>query len=199
MLPPITDYTSIPCRVVLEGNPLGPNMDETAREVRKWVAHEFGEDPEDISVWAEEDEIVQVLIRLSDKVVISDLTWQDEQIIEEASLVIRLSNWKPNSIQTRRMPDGLVRFKHRSNEIMLAAKVRAPEWAAALLEEWLMSMKGEDALPKGRQHQISDLKRKRDTLRKTLDQADLSSIRDEIKTIENRLTSADDRLSGKRF
>jgi len=198
MPPPITDYTSIPCRVVLEGNPLGPNMDETIREVSKWVAHEFGEDPEDISVWAEEDEIVQVLIRLSDKVIISDLTWQDEQISEEASLVIRLSNWKPNSIQTRRMPDGLVRFKHRSNEIMLAAKVRAPEWASALLEEWLMSMRGEENQPKGRSRQISDLKRRRDKLSKTLQQAGLESIKDELKIIENRLNSADDRLSGKR-
>ncbi|RJU86184.1 MAG: hypothetical protein DWC02_04925 [Candidatus Poseidoniales archaeon] len=198
MFPPTTDYTSIPCRVVLEGNPLGPNMDDTTREVRRWVEHEFGEVPEDISVWAEEDEIVQVLIRLSDKVVISDLTWQDEEILEEASLVIRLSNWKPNSIQTRRMPDGLVRFKHRSNEIMLAAKVRAPEWAAALLEEWLMSMKGREIVPKGRAHQISDLKRRRDKLSKTLEQADLASIRGELKIIENRLNSADDRLSGKK-
>ncbi len=198
MFPPTTDYTSIPCRVVLEGNPLGPNMDETTREVRRWVEHEFGEVPEDLSVWADEDEIVQVLIRLSDKVVISDLTWQDEEIIEEASLVIRLSNWKPNSIQTRRMPDGLVRFKHRSNEIMLAAKVRAPEWAAALLEEWLMSMKGREIVPKGRAHQISDLKRRRDKLSKTLEQADLASIRGELKIIENRLNSADDRLSGKK-
>ena len=173
-------------------------MDETTREVRRWVEHEFGEVPEDLSVWAEEDEIVQVLIRLSDKVVISDLTWQDEEIIEEASLVIRLSNWKPNSIQTRRMPDGLVRFKHRSNEIMLAAKVRAPEWAAALLEEWLMSMKGREIVPKGRAHQISDLKRRRDKLSKTLEQADLASIRGELKIIENRLNSADDRLSGKK-
>ena len=150
-------------------------------------------------MWAEEDEIVQALIRLSDKVVVSDLSWHSGKIIEEGSLVVRLSNWKPNSIQTRRMPDGLVRFKHRSNEIMLAAKVRAPELASALLEEWLRSMKGKAALPKGKHHQISDLKRKRDTLRKTLDQADLSSIRDEIKTIENRLNSADDRLSGKRL
>jgi len=196
---PATDYTSTPCRLVLEGPLLGTAMDETTREVRAWVLHEFGEDAEDISMWAEEDDIVQVLIRLSDKVVVSDLSWHTGKIIEEGSLVVRLSNWKPNSIQTRRMPDGLVRFKHRSNEIMLAAKVRAPEWASALLEEWLMSMKGKAALPKGRQHQISDLKRKRDTLRKTLDQADLSSIRDEIKTIENRLNSADDRLSGKRL
>ena len=174
-------------------------MDATTRGVRAWVLHEFGEDAEDISMWAEEDEIVQVLIRLSDKVVVSDLSWQDGKIIEEGSLVVRLSNWKPNSIQTRRMPDGLVRFKHRSNEIMLAAKVRAPEWASALLEEWLMSMQGRASQPRGKQHQISDLKRKRDTLRKTLDQADLSSIRDEIKTIENRLNSADDRLSGRRL
>jgi hypothetical protein len=31
-----------------------------------------------------------------------------------------------------------------------------------------------------------------------LDQADLTSIKDEIATAENRLTSADDRLSGRR-
>jgi peptidoglycan hydrolase CwlO-like protein len=97
------------------------------------------------------------------------------------------------------MPDGLVRFKHRSNEIMLAAKVRAPEWASALLEEWLMAMQGIASQPRSKQHQISDLKKIRDNLRKTIEQADLSAIKDEIKTIENRLNNADDRLSGKRF
>ena len=50
-------------------------MDETTRGVRAWVLHEFGEDAEDISMWAEEDDVVQALIRLSDKVVVSDLSW----------------------------------------------------------------------------------------------------------------------------
>ena len=71
-------------------------MDETTRGVRAWVLHEFGEDAEDISMWAEEDDIVQALIRLSDKVVVSDLSWHAGKIIEEGSLVVRLSNWKPS-------------------------------------------------------------------------------------------------------
>ena len=59
-------------------------------------------------------------------------------------------------------------------------------------------MKGEENQPKGRSRQISDLKRRRDKLSKTLQQADLESIKGELKIIENRLNSADDRLSGKR-
>ena len=173
-------------------------MDDTNREVRVWIEGAFGEAPTDLSIGAEGDEIVQVLIRLTDKVVVSDLSWEEGLIVEESSLVINLVNWQPGSIQTRRMPDGLVRFRHRSNEIMLAARVRAAEWAGALLEEWLMDMRGDANKPRGRQRRISDLMRKRDMVSRILDQANLTSIRDEMTTTENRLTSADDRLSGKR-
>jgi hypothetical protein len=192
------DYTSTSCRAVLEVPLLGTAMDDTNREVRVWIEGAFGEAPTDLSIWADEDEIVQVLIRLSDKVVVSDLSWEEGLIVEESSLVINLVNWQPGSIQTRRMPDGLVRFRHRSNEIMLAARVRAAEWAGALLEEWLMDMRGDANKPRGRQRRISDLMRKRDMVSRILDQANLTSIRDEMTTTENRLTSADDRLSSKR-
>ena len=173
-------------------------MDDTNREVRIWIEQAFGEGPADLSIWTEEEGIVQVLIRLSDKVVVSDLSWEDGVIVEESSLVINLANWQPGSIQTRRMPDGLVRFRHRSNEIMLAARVRAAEWAGALLEEWLMDMRGDANKPRGKQRRISDLMRRRDMVTRMLDQADLEPIKDEISTAEKRLTSADDRLSGKR-
>ena len=52
-------------------------MDATNREVRSWIEQAFGEDAADISIWLEEDEIVQILFRLSDKVVVSDLSWED--------------------------------------------------------------------------------------------------------------------------
>ena len=156
------------------------------------------QDAVDISIWLEEDEIVQILFRLSDKVVVSDLSWEDGVIVEESSLVINLSNWKPGSIQTRRMPDGAVRFRHRSNEIILAARVRSEKWAGSLLEEWLMDMRGESSKPRSRGKRISDLKRRKDMISRMLDQADLTSIKDEINTTENRLVSADDRLSGKK-
>ena len=193
MTRPRDDYTSTPCRVVLEGPPLGIGMDATNREVRSWIEQAFGEDASDISIWLEEDEIVQILFRLSDKVVVSDLSWEDGVIVEESSLVINLSNWKPGSIQTRRMPDGAVRFRHRSNEIMLAARVRSEKWAGSLLEEWLMDMRGESSKPRSRGKRISDLKRRKDMISRMLDQADLTSIKDEINTTENRLVSADDR------
>ena len=172
-------------------------MDATSHEVNSWIEQAFGEEAHDLSIWAEEDELVQVLIRLSDKVVISDLTWEDGVIVEEDSLVIRLSNWQPNSIQTRRMPDGFVRFRHRSNEIMLAPRVRCPDWAAGLLEGWLIEMRGDTLLPKSRQQRLSSVKRLRDTVEKMLDQANLSVIRDEINFIEHRLNNADNRLSGR--
>jgi hypothetical protein len=194
----VIDCTSIPCRVVLQGCPLGITMDATEREVRVWIEQAFGEDAVNLSIWTEEEEMVQVLFRLPDKVVISDLSWEDDVIVEESSLIINLSNWQPGSIQTRRMPDGLVRIRHRSNEIMLAARVRSAEWAGSLLEEWLMDMRGDANKPRGRQRRISDLKRRRDMVTRMLDQADLTSIKDEIATAENRLTSADDRLSGRR-
>ena len=184
--------------MVLEGGPLGITMDATEREVRVWIQQAFGEDAVNLSIWTEEEEMVQVLFRLPDKVVISDLSWEDDVIVEESSLIINLSNWQPGSIQTRRMPDGLVRFRHRSNEIMLAARVRSAEWAGSLLEEWLMDMRGDANKPRGRQRRISDLKRKRDMVARLLDQAELTSIKDEITTAENRLSSADDRLSGRR-
>ena len=87
---PATDYTSTPCRLVLEGPMLGTDMDETTREVRAWVLHEFGEDAVDLSMWAEEDDIVQALIRLSDKVVVSDLSWHAGKIIEETETHLTL-------------------------------------------------------------------------------------------------------------
>ena len=194
---PVTAYTSIPCRVVIEGPILGTSMDATSLEVNSWIVEALGEDPIDLSIWAEEEDFVQLLIRLSDRVVILDLSIDDGEIVEEDSLVIREGQgWQPNSIQTRRMPDGFVRFRHRSNEILLAPRVRSPDWASNLLESWLSEIRSDSGIPKTKQQRISSLKRNRDRIEKLLDQANLTDINDEIRYIEHRLDSADFKLSG---
>ena len=52
-------------------------MDDVSPEVLEWILEAFGEDPEALSVWSVDEDMVQILFRLSDKVVISDLSWQD--------------------------------------------------------------------------------------------------------------------------
>ena len=174
-------------------------MDETERALRLWCENVFAESPIAVSIWIDEDDIVQSFLQLDNRIVICDLSRSEEGgFIEEDTLVIRLANWQPGSIQTRRMPDGMVRFRHRNNEILLAPKVRPPEWASALLEEWLMDMRGDSARPKDKRKRISDMKRRKETITRMLEQADLSPIIDEIAVTTNRLNAADDRLSGRR-
>ena len=102
-------------------------MDAISHEVNSWINEALGEEPLEVSVWAQEDDFTQLLLKLSDRVVVLILATEDGEIFEQDSLTIRESQWQqPNSIQTRRMPDGFVRFRHRSNEILLAPKVRSP-------------------------------------------------------------------------
>ena len=102
-------------------------MDVVSHEVNSWIIEALGEKPVEISVWTQKDDFVQLMVRLSDRVVILNLSNDEGEVIEEDSLVIRESQWQPNSIQTRRMPDGFVRFRHRSNEILLAPEVHHTE------------------------------------------------------------------------
>lgn len=173
-------------------------MEDVSPEVLEWILETFGEEPEALSVWSIDEDMVQILYRLSDKVVISDLSWQDDKILEEASLIVRLSTWKPKSILTRRMPDGFVRFAHRSNKILLAPEVRSDQWAAGLLEGWLSDMHGAQSIPKSRAQRISGIKRQRDTVTKLIEQANLTKIRSEIDFIDHRLNTANRRLTGER-
>ena len=197
---PLGPYTSIRCRVVLEGRPLGINMDAVGHEVKSWIAEALGEEPVEISVWAQEDDFVQLLLRLSDRVAIMDLSTEGGEIVEEDSLIIRQNQWQqPNSIQTRRMPDGFVKIRHRSNDILLAPRVQSQDWASNLLESWLKDMRGELRMPKTRQQRLSSLKRTRDRVEKLLDQANLSDINDEVRYVEFRLDSADYKLAGNQF
>lgn len=171
-------------------------MDVVSHEVNSWIVEALGEDPVEISVWAQEDDFVQLMVRLSDRVGILNLSNDEGEVIEEDSLIIREGQWQPNSIQVRRMPDGFVRFRHRSNEIILAPEVKSEEKASNLLESWLFEIRGESGIPKTRTQRISSLIRSRDRVQRMLDQADLSDVTDEVRYVELRLDSADYKLAG---
>jgi hypothetical protein len=173
-------------------------MEESERIVRIWAEERFDEIPLKLSIWSEEEDFIQILIRFTDSVMIADLDYEDGEIVEESTLKISIDTWQPGSIQTRRMPDGLVRFRHRSNDIFLAAQVRAPEWASALLEQWLLEIRGDNIGPHDRRQQVSDLKRKKESISRLLEQADFSVIHNGISQINARLDNVDDGLSGKR-
>ncbi len=174
-------------------------MDVVSHEVNSWIIEALGEKPVEISVWTQKDDFVQLMVRLSDRVVILNLSNDEGEVIEEDSLVIRESQWQPNSIQTRRMPDGFVRFRHRSNEILLAPEVKPEGWASTLLEGWLSDIRGETGTPKTRLQRISSLMRSRDRVERMLDQANLNDIIDEVRYVELRLDSADYKLAGSDF
>lgn len=195
-----TAHTSTPCRLVLEWHHPALNMDVVGHEVKTWVAEAFGEKPLEISLWAQEDDFVQLFVKLSDRVVILSLSNDEGEIIEDDSLIIREGQWQPKSIQTRRMPDGFVRFKHRSKEILLAPELsKSPDWASSLLEGWLSEIRGDSGIPKTRSQRISTLLRSRDRIEKMLDQANLEEIIDEVRYVELRLDSADYKLAGPEY
>jgi hypothetical protein len=172
-------------------------MAEHDGAVRNWCSNYHGQNPVEISLWTDEKDLLQLLIRLENKVMIADLEWDGEEIRENGSLSIPIDGWSPGSIQTRRMPDGLVRFRHRNSEIMLAAKVRAPEWASALLEKWLLSMRGDSNQPRDRRRRVSDIKRNRETVTRMLEQASMGTIHEGVSQVQTKISGIDNRLIGR--
>ncbi len=173
-------------------------MDQFEEVVSEWVETVYGVEPLKISIWGTSYGIIQAMIKLDDKVVVCSLEHDDEDdhIEEEARLEVELANWQQGSIQGRQMKNGSIRIKHRTREIYLEPQIRAPEWVAALLEEWLMSMRGESVIPKSKSSIINDVKRKKESISRLIEQADFELIKDEMRYIRMKLNNAETRLSG---
>ena len=56
-------------------------MDAVSHEVNSWIIEALGEKPLEISVWAQEDDSVQLFLKLSDRVAIMILSTEDDEII----------------------------------------------------------------------------------------------------------------------
>ena len=102
----------------------------------------------------------------------------------------------PGSIQTRRLPNGTIRFKHRVKEIFLLAKNESPETAQALLEEWLMEMRGDSVKPREKSRRLADIKRLKDRISQLIKQAELNSVSEMLIEAEYNLEMASKLLSG---
>lgn len=164
--------------------------------IEAWCDETWGERPGRISDWAVHDNVVQVFLRLSSSVLIADFTvTQSGKLAIQQHLHIPLETWNPGSIQGIRTMEGKTRFQHRRHSILLSSELRVPEWGAALLEEWLMSMRSAANRPKDRMQRLNEIKRMKLSVERNLESADLGKAREEIDFLNLRLDRIDEGLA----
>ena len=164
--------------------------------IEVWCEETWGERPVRISDWANHDEIVQVLIRLSSSVLIADfLLDSDGKLAIQQHLHIPLETWNPGSVLGMRTSEGKTRFQHRRQSIYLSSELRVPEWGAALLEEWLLSMRSAVNRPKDRTQRINEIKRLKLSIERNLESASLGKVAEEQVMLEGQLDRINNRLA----
>lgn len=164
--------------------------------IEVWCEETWGERPVRISDWANHDDIVQVLIRLSSSVLIADFLMDvDGKLNIQQHLHIPLETWNPGSIQGLRTAEGKTRFQHRRQSIYLSSELRVAEWGAALLEEWLMSMRSAVNRPKDRTQRLNEMKRMKLSIERNLESASLVKVSEEHERLDERLDQINRRLA----
>ena len=173
-------------------------MQPLSDDIAEWCDDTWGQSPLEVLEWFEDDERVQVFIKLPRSVLIADFTFKEnamnmqrDRIEIRHHLHIPLDIWNPGSVQATRISDGRVRFRHRNSDILLAAKMRAPEWGKNTLEDWLMSLKGEQLRPKDKSQRLASIKRIREIVTRNLHSASLEGARDDLHLINLRINSAE--------
>ena len=87
--------------------------------IHEWCFRQYGEEPIEAVFWTQDEDFIQVFLRLSQQVLIMDFIHSNGELNEPKYLSIHVESWMPGSIQTRRLPNGTIRFKHRVKEIFL--------------------------------------------------------------------------------
>jgi hypothetical protein len=82
-------------------------------------------------------------------------------------------------------------------KIHLAARLRAPEWGQALLEEWLMSQRGDILRPKDRIQRIASINRAKISIERNLNHSNLDAVRMDFLATTASLTSVEDNLNSR--
>tara|TARA_B110000459_G_C16515071_1_gene449816 strand:+ start:87 stop:629 length:543 start_codon:yes stop_codon:yes gene_type:complete len=173
-------------------------MDSYRAALEHWCETEWGQAPEAISEWFADEEIVQIFMRLKRSVLIADFIVEEEGSLKcKEHLQVPLDRWNPGSIQAIRTADGRVRFRHRNLEIHLAARLRAPEWGQALLEEWLMSQRGDILRPKDRVQRIASINRAKMSIERNLSHSNLDAVQMDFLTTTVSLASVEDKLDSR--
>ncbi|MCH1540493.1 MAG: hypothetical protein L7S56_03540 [Candidatus Poseidonia sp.] len=173
-------------------------MQPYALAVEVWCEETWGETPKSISEWAVNSVVTQVFIRLSSSVLIADFERSENDALTiRQHLHIPLETWNPGSIQAIRTSEGRIRFTHRRSVIYLSNELRSPDGGAALLEEWLMGMRGEIVRPKDRQQRIDEMKRMRTSVERHLEAASLHQQRETMTSLGGMVDSMNHRLADK--
>jgi hypothetical protein len=173
-------------------------MDSYRAALEHWCEAEWGQVPQAISEWYADENMAQVFMRLKRSVLIADFVVEEDGSLNcKAHLQIPLDRWNPGSIQAIRTADGRVRFGHRNLKIHLAARLRAPEWGQALLEEWLMSQRGDILRPKDRIQRIASINRAKMSIERNLSHSNLDAVRMDFLATTASLTSVEDNLNSR--
>tara|TARA_B110000444_G_scaffold261439_1_gene313587 strand:- start:62987 stop:63490 length:504 start_codon:yes stop_codon:yes gene_type:complete len=164
--------------------------------IEVWCEKAWGETPKKISEWAANDETIQVFLRLSASVLIADFELKkDGTLTIRQHLHIPLETWNPGSIQGIRTPEGKTRFSHRRQTIYLSSELRAPEWGAALLEDWLLGMRSDVNRPKDRTQRIAEINRMKTSVQRNLETAAVEHVGKEISELDTRIDRIGDNLA----
>ena len=156
--------------------------------IEVWCEKAWGETPKKVSEWASNTETVQVFLRLSASVLIADFELKNDGILHiRQHLHIPLETWNPGSIQGIRTPEGKTRFSHRRQTIYLSSELRVPEWGAALLEDWLVSMRSDINRPKDRSQRVAEITRMRTSVQRNLETASVANVAKDINDLDMRI------------
>ena len=176
----------------------GCDVEPLSDDIAAWCTETWRQSPEEILEWFEDENSIQVFIKLTRSVLIADFMYKEnaankttDRIQIKHHLHIPLDIWNPGSIQATRINDGRVRFRHRNSDIILAAKLRAPEWGKTVLEDWLMSLRGEQLRPKDRNQRLASIRRTKQIVDRNLQAASLDNAIEDLELISNRITSAE--------
>ena len=156
--------------------------------IEVWCEKAWGETPKKVSEWASNTETVQVFLRLSASVLIADFELKNDGTLHiRQHLHIPLETWNPGSIQGIRTPEGKTRFSHRRQTIYLSSELRVPEWGAALLEDWLVSMRSDVNRPKDRSQRVAEITRMRTSVQRNLETASVANVGKDINDLDMRI------------
>jgi len=173
-------------------------MQPLTDDITEWCADTWGQSPSEVLEWFEDEDAIQVFIKLNRSVLIADFVFKQDAIQMDKDRIeiknhlhIPLDIWNPGSIQATRISDGRVRFRHRNSDIILAAKLRAPEWGKTVLEDWLMSLRGEELRPKDKNQRLAAIRRTREIVDRNIRTATLESAKEDLEQISRRVLSAE--------
>lgn len=164
--------------------------------IEVWCEKAWGETPKKVSEWASNSETVQVFLRLSASVLIADFELKNDGTLHiRQHLHIPLETWNPGSIQGIRTPEGKTRFSHRRQTIYLSSELRVPEWGAALLEDWLVSMRSDVNRPKDRSQRVAEITRMKTSVQRNLETASVAKVGKDITDLDARIDRIGDTLA----